>query len=180
MKKLRLVVFTVTSAASVFGQTILFNTSVPGTYVQHVYAPLASNLSFSQVGCGSADTPAGTNNWAGFSLIGINGTGGQYGGSNTLAQLIGTWGFNQPESSLVPGSPVTTFRTGAAAGFVAAVTSTLPTEWDGSQETVEMVAWDNSSGLYSTWTDAYPAWTNGLIAAGESGRWNTRLAVCRT
>jgi len=32
-----------------------------------------------------------------------------------------------------------------------------------------MVAWDNSSGRYSTWDQASAAWHEGLIAAGMSG-----------
>src|SRR5205807_5031712 len=32
----------------------------------------------------------------------------------------------------------------------------------------QMVAWDNSSGLYPTWTQASVAWENGLIGAGKS------------
>src|ERR1051325_10655139 len=40
-------------------------------------------------------------------------------GASSLAQLIGAPGYNQPESTLLPGSSVYTFRTGIAAGFVA-------------------------------------------------------------
>jgi hypothetical protein len=43
---------------------------------------------------------------------------------------------------------------------------------DAAQATVEMVCWDNSTGLYPTWLQAFPAWTKGLIAAGETGRMN--------
>jgi hypothetical protein len=35
-----------------------------------------------------------------------------------------------------------------------------------------MVALDNTSGLYPTWTQANAAWKNGLIAAGEGGIFN--------
>ncbi len=37
---------------------------------------------------------------------------------------------------------------------------------------MEMVAWDNSSGLYPTWSQAVIAWQAGLIAAGKSSLWN--------
>jgi hypothetical protein len=40
-----------------------------------------------------------------------------------------------------------------------------------------MVAWDNSSGLYSTWALADAAWTQGLIAAGVSGTVNLTAAT---
>jgi hypothetical protein len=43
---------------------------------------------------------------------------------------------------------------------------------DAPQATLEMVAWDNSSGLYPTWSQASVAWLNDLIAAGTSGTWN--------
>ena len=38
--------------------------------------------------------------------------------------------------------------------------------------TLEMVVWDNGSGLYPTWTEAEPAWRSGLISAGVSGTFN--------
>ena len=105
-------------------------------------------------------------------MIGISGSNGQYGGATTFAQLLGADGANQPESSLVPAAPTTTFGTGGSAGYVRGVTSTfnnIPPDTDAS--TIEMVAWDNSSGLYPTWVQASAAWQAGLIAAGESGPW---------
>jgi hypothetical protein len=61
------------------------------------------------------------------------------------------------------------FRTGAAAGSVASSVATfnniLP---DAPIATFQMVAWDNSSGLYPTWTEASIAWMADLIAAGKS------------
>jgi hypothetical protein len=69
--------------------------------------------------------------------------------------------------------PVTTFRTGAAAGNVAAGTATFNNiPMDAPKATLEMVAWDNISGLYPTWTEASAAWQAGIIAAGTSGTWN--------
>ncbi len=102
--------------------------------------------------------------------------GGQYGGATTFAQLLGVNGADQPESSLVPAPPTTTFLTGSVAGFVSGTTSTfgnIPPNTPAA--TIEMVAWDNSSGLYPTWLQASAAWRAGLIAAGESGRWNQDL-----
>jgi hypothetical protein len=99
-------------------------------------------------------------------------TGLPLAGSNFSAQLIGAPGYNVAESSLLPASPPTSFQT-AFAGFVVPTTSTfmniLP---DAPQATIEMVAWDNSSGLYPTWSQASLGWLNGLIAAGMSGTWN--------
>ncbi len=170
MKKLILAAIALSSAfsgISVFAQaTVIFNNRVSGTLITHVYSgPSAIQ------GNGPGDTPAGTNTWGGsYTLIGT--TGGMT-ASTTFAQLLGAPGFNQPESALLPGLGVTTFRTGAAAGNIAGTTATfaniLP---NASAATLEMVAWDNSSGLYPTWGSASVAWKNGLIGAGESGRWN--------
>jgi hypothetical protein len=91
-------------------------------------------------------------------------------GANGMGQLVGAPGSSAPESSLIPAinSPVT-FRTGAAAGelpsFVATFNNIAPDAPFGS---FEMVAWDNSSGLYPTWAQASVAWENGIIDAGRS------------
>jgi hypothetical protein len=190
MKKLILAAFALTTAASVFAQgSVVFNNRVVGAYLQHVYAPLATAPTFSQIGNGTADLLGGTNgstSWAGFSLIGNLGTAGIYQGATTIAQLLAGNGFNQTEASLVPMSPIATFRTGAAAGFlqgaIVATAANVPATVSSSgQATLEMVAWDNSTGLYTTWGDASTvgtadwAWQHGLIAAGESGRWNDIL-----
>jgi hypothetical protein len=175
MKKLILAAFALTTAASVFAQgTVIFNNRVVGTVVQHVYAPLATAPGFSQIGNGSNDTASSNTVWTGFSLIGNLGTAGLYQGATTMAQLLSAPGAGATEASLVPQSPIGTFRTGAGAGWVqGAMTATLGNVGpDAAVATLEMVAWDNSTGLYPTWTQAFPAWTRGLIAAGESGRFN--------
>jgi hypothetical protein len=120
------------------------------------------------------DTPSGTTDWSGFTPIGANGTGGQYGAATTMALSLAAPGFNQSEQSLVPATPTTTFRTGAAKGYVAGVVVTLGNvPPDAPAATIEMVAWDNSSGLYPTWTQASAAWmAPELIVAGKSGPFN--------
>lgn len=170
MKKLILVALTATAAVSVFAQgTVSFNNRSAGAVITHIYAPLAPGSSVHQIGNGSNDTAAGATDWSGYALVGVN-LNGQYGGSSTFAQLLGANGANQPEASLLPSGPTTTFRTGVGAGFVAPTTTTfnnIPA--NAPVATIEMVAWDNSSGLYSTWTQASVAWLNGVIAAGKSG-----------
>ncbi len=179
MRKLLLGLFLIgdLAAASCHGQgTIIFNTRVSGTIVTHVYAPLSSAPTYHQAGNGSADTPAGSQDWSGFTLIGIGGSSGQYGGATTFAKLLGANGADQPESSLLPALPTTTFRTGGMAGYVSGIGSTfdnIPKATPAA--TIEMVAWDNSSGLYPTWVQASAAWRAGLIAAGESGRWTQEI-----
>jgi hypothetical protein len=105
-------------------------------------------------------------------VFGVDGTT-PLAGPNFFAQLIGAPGSAVPESNLLPGFPTTTFRTGAASGFVVPVTvsfgNILP---DAPVASLEMVAWDNSTGLYPTWLQASVAWQNGLIAAGHSPEFN--------
>jgi hypothetical protein len=157
--------------------TVMFNNHILGTGGQttHIWgSPLFPNFSF--IGLGSNDSPSGTtpfSDW-GMSLIGAGGSGGHYGYATTFAQLIGAVGSNQPESSLMPIGQVTTFRSGTALGNVAIITDTLGTAGSAWQDapfaTFELVAWDNSSGLYPTWSQASIAWmTDGTgLAAGRS------------
>jgi len=162
MKKLVIAALTVTCAVSVFAQgTVVFNNRVTGTVVTHVYGGGSSQLS----GNGPSDTPAGSANYPGLTLLA---------GPGFLAQLLSANGANQPESSLQAASTApTTFRTGAAAGFVNGTTASLSNvPADAPVATLEMVAWDNSSGLYSTWALASTAWQAGLIQAGRSGTFN--------
>jgi hypothetical protein len=151
---------------------IAFNNRAPGTIVTHVYAPLAANPTFHQTGNGTDDFPAGGQDWSGFKAIGSGGIDGEYGGATIFAQLLGASGFDQPEASLLPGHPTTTFRTGAAGGFVAPITVVLDNVFYSQAATVEMVAWDNRSGLYPSWTEAEIAWQRGEIAAGKIPPWN--------
>lgn len=122
-------------------------------------------------------TSAGTNHISGFDwgsgmvLIGANGTSGLFGAATTFAQILAAPGPDQPEASLVPMGQTTTFRSGSAAGFLAPITATLEgIAPDAPAATLQVVAWDNSSGLYPTWTEAYPAWLSGVAGAwGKSG-----------
>jgi hypothetical protein len=143
MKKLLLSVITLAISASVFAQgTVIFNNQRVIGIGAPVYGP-------------------------GHLLIG---TVGGMTGSTTFAQLLGANGASAPESSLLPSSsPPTTFRTGAGAGFVAGTTATfnnIPP--DAAAGTFELAAWDNSTGLYPTWTQASVAVENGLIVGGAS------------
>jgi len=158
MKKLALASLALTCAASIYAQgTVNFYNRVTGTLVTHVFSGGVSQ----RVGNGSGDTPTGNTDWTGFTPI----AGGTY-----FAQLLAAPGAGVPEGSLSPQGATTTFRTGTAAGNVAAITATLGNvAKDAASATLEMVAWDNSSGLYSTWTQASAAFNQGLIAAGKSG-----------
>lgn len=181
MKKLIIVAFGLTAAASVFAQgTVTFaNRFTTGTPdIAHVYGPSGTAPSLSLIGFGSADTPTGAVNFSGsgMALIGASASGGKYGYATTFAQLIGVDGSNQAESSLVPVGQVTTFRSGTGLGFIASITSTLSGSPAVSSAapyaTFEIVAWDNSTGQYATWTQAKVAWLAGTIAAGHSAAFN--------
>jgi hypothetical protein len=156
--------------------TIYFDNDLPTVLISHVYAPLASDFYLSRIGNGPGDYPPGITSWAGFDPIGFN-TNGPYGPGNTFAQLLTAPGYNQPESSLVPQTPITTFRAGGGYGYVAPVWVTPNNVASDGPATVEMVAWDNSSGHYPSWTSASLAWVQGAIAAGKSGELNLTLGV---
>jgi PEP-CTERM motif len=117
-------------------------------------------------GNGPADVPAGSTDYSGGILIGT--TGSPMTAAGTYAELLGG-PAGSTESSLLPALPITTFRTGAASGNVVLTTSTFANiPLDAASANFEMVAWDNSSGLYPTWAQASDAWSKGLIAAGRS------------
>jgi len=168
MKKLALITLALTCAAGAFAQgTVIFNNRITGTVITHVYSPLAGATSTHKIGNGSSDTSPGTTDWSGYVLVG---TAGGLGASTTFATLLSANGAGQAESALQGQSQTTTFRTGGAAGNITGITATLGNvPQDSAAATVEMAAWDNSSGLYSTWNQASVAWLGGLIAAGVSG-----------
>jgi hypothetical protein len=169
MRNLILTALATSFGFSLFAQgTVIFdNTSLPRT---HIYAPLPSNPHLSLIGNGPNDNPPGSVNWAGVGTNGFTTVG-----PAAFAQLLGAPGYNAPESALQPsGSPPTSFHAGPIdAGEVIANTATFNNIPAGApQATLEMVAWDNSTGLYPTWSQASVAWLMGVLAAGRSGTWN--------
>jgi hypothetical protein len=149
--------------------TVIFNNRLGGT--THVYCWPTRGANSSLSGNGPADNPAGNIDYlgAGCLPIGANGLSGLFGAATTFAQLLAANGAGQPESSLLPALGITSFRTGLAAGNVAPTTATLTgVPLDSPAATLQMVAWDNSTGMYPTWTQASVAWAAGLIAAGRS------------
>jgi hypothetical protein len=143
MNRLLLATMAAVCVASAFAQgTVQFHNYIPGSVITHVYFGGTAQI----VGNGSNEysdsalTP-GTVDWSGFGLAA---------GSQFYAQLLAAPGANQPESALVPASPVVNFRTGAFAGYVNGATATLNgVAPDALVATVEMVAWwDPSGGIH--------------------------------
>jgi hypothetical protein len=144
--------------------TVILNNRVGG--VSHVWYSLSASAPV--YGNASNDTPPGNTDYTGFTLIGT--AGSFLGASTTFAQLLGAPGSNAPESGLLPStSPPTTFRTGLGSGNIFAGTATFNNiAPDAPVASFELAVWDNSSGLYPTWTAASAAWSAGLILAGKS------------
>jgi len=165
MKTLIAVFATVGLASSLFAQgTIILANNVTGSLKAPVYAPQVGSPTVSLTGNTTAGLPVGSQTY----------TGALLSGAGFLGQLFSATGNNVASSSLAASTtaPVT-FRTGGAAGFVPTTTVTLSNvAKDAPAATVQLRAWDNTSGLYSTWALAFPAWQSGLIAAGMSTTFN--------
>ena len=154
--------------------TVVFNNRVATVLITYVYAPNPLNPFMQQIGTGSADTPSGTTDWSGFTRIGANGTAGPYGAATTLATLLGAPGVNQDPNSLQPSTIVTSFRSGTASGNVAASTAAFNNiPKDAPSATIQMVAWDNSSGQFPTYASLLLAIVAGTAPAyGKSNPFN--------
>lgn len=146
MKKTLIALVALTAAASVFAQgTVVFNNRVTGTILTRVYAPQVATPTVQVVGNTASDTPVGTQTY----------TGAQLTGSGWSAQLWAASG-TATEGSLLAGTPITTFRTGTAAGQVAAATATLTgVAADAALATLQLRVWP---ATYATWALAETAW----------------------
>ena len=173
MKTKLLTAFALSIVGSVLGQGTVVFSSYNSLGTVHFWGPSPSAPWLSYIGDATYRTPLDPTNAyaaAGMSMIGSSGTGGKYGSFSTFAQLLYANGANQPEGSLVPGGQTTTFRTGNTVGRISLITDTITgLVPDSAAATFEMVAWDNSTGRYPTWTEASAAWWAGAIAAGKSG-----------
>jgi hypothetical protein len=136
--------FFLLSGASVLSQgTVIFANRVVGELITHVYLGGDHQIS----GNGPNDIPGGTQDWTGFT--GLLGTG-------YTAQLWAADGPNQPESSLEPVLPTTTFQTAAAgAGFLTTGGLVqLPGVPVGDVATITLRVWDNRGGTVTSWAMA--------------------------
>jgi len=86
-----------------------------------------------------------------FNVDGITGLSG----TGFTAELWAANGADAAEASLAAATPTTTFRTGAAAGFVTATTATLAgVAKDAGAATLQLRAWDNMGGTITSWAAA--------------------------
>jgi hypothetical protein len=166
MKKLILGACALTCAASVFAQgTVIFNNRLAGTIITHVYGADPANTSLYVSGYGANDfngTGPGTTTWGGALLAG-SGFSAQLWAAPTTGTTIA------PESSLQAATPITSFRTGTGAGWVAAATATLTgVAADAAVATIALRVWDNQGGTITSWDQAVTA----SAAHGESPLFN--------
>jgi hypothetical protein len=143
-----LLLFCAAGATGALGQgTVVFANHVPAAVISRVFLPLPSSPGLVQIGNGTADYPPGTTDWTGWTPVS---------GAGFSAQLFAAAGANVPVDSLAPALPVTSFHTGAGAGFVYSVTATLPGVPDSFLGTVtfQMRVWDNRSGSVTDWATA--------------------------
>jgi len=175
MKKTILTAIAMCCAVGVFAQgTVVFNNRLGAT--THIYGTLGSQrLS----GNAANDNPAGSTVYgSGYYLIGTAGAPANFAASTTYVSFLGAAGALASDATVtnvanlgtaIGGGYATTFRTGAGSGNFPQATATFNAiPKDAPVATFELVAWDDSSGLYSTWALASAAWNSGLIAAGKS------------
>jgi hypothetical protein len=134
--------------------TVVFNNNGTG-YRAPIYH--SNGIDGGRSGNTSTGTPAGTQVY----------TGALVAGSGYMAQLFSGPAGTTDANLLVAAASggIVTFRTGGAAGFTSTSTATLANvPKDAPSAVFQIRVWDNSSGLYPTWTQASLAWNNGLPA----------------
>lgn len=166
MKKVLLTIALAGVSVSLLAQgTIIFNnTGGSGTtaYKFPIYGPEPSNVGLSLTGNTSAGAPPGTQVYTGPLLAGAGFMGQLFAGP------AGT-----SESNLVAALPISTFRTGTAAGYLPTATATIGNvAGDAGAAVVQLRVWDTKGGQFMTWDSASVAWRAGLTAAGVSGLLN--------
>src|SRR5258707_4215525 len=121
--------------------TVNFNNDF-GTGNSPFYGPDPNHPDRSTVGNTSFGSPAGTQSYNGSPLA----------GAGFRAELFYASGPSQPESALQTVGTTTVLGTG---GYVVAATNNLVGVAPGATATIQVRAWDNSSGLYPNWASAF-------------------------
>jgi len=125
----------------------VFNNRVVNTIVSPIFGPEpAPNSDLRRSGNPSTGTPVGSTVYGGAALAGTGFTAQLWGGP--MGTAMGSL-------ALCPGSQ-TTFRTGAAAGFVTApaVNPTVPGVAENGTATMQVRAWDNQAGAITSYAQA--------------------------
>jgi hypothetical protein len=147
MKQTILTILLVSTAAAVYGQgSVVFNNRVVGTVVSPVFAPEPGAPGLRRSGNPSTGTPVGSTVYGGAALSGTGFTAQLWGGpqGTAMGSLL-----------LCPGSQ-TTFRTGAAAGFVTAPAPnpTVLGVPENGTATLQLRAWDNMNNTVTSYAAA--------------------------
>jgi hypothetical protein len=154
MKKTTFIVCLIAYALNGFaqGSVVFANRIGPAVLQTHVYLNPSGDV-YRHVGNGPGDYPPGNMNWSGFTPLQ---------GADWRAALIVNPG---PAQSFC--SQTTTFRTGAAAGYLNPITATLPgVSLDAPSVNLAIFVWNNSSGRFNNPIDAWTAWQQCLVCAG--------------
>jgi hypothetical protein len=156
MKRLLIIVAVIISSFlgptnPVSGQgTVRFDNNIPGIVVTHVYQSWTIDPPLERNGNGPNDYPPGNTDW---SRWGDPVQGHGYSAQLWAAPSAG--GVLQPESSLQPAEPTTTFQPAPVTGFVVPTTAVLRGVPAGAPAaTIQLRAWDNKGGTVTTWEQA--------------------------
>jgi hypothetical protein len=165
MKKTLLTTFALAVVSSALAQgTVTFNNAVSGQVGTRVYAPEVGTPGQQKTGNTSAQTPTGTQTYTGALLSGNGWTAQLFSISGSTIPVGPVTVYGVPVADTFVGStPITTFRTGTAAGVVSPVTSTLPNVApDASSAVLQVRVFPTSFG---TWNAAATAFGQGNLAA---------------
>jgi len=165
MKRAVLALFGLCLPLQVFGQgTISFNNyRGDGSPFAPVYGPEAINPQQQKWGNAAGADPVGTQTYSGAPLKGTNySVEGWY----SLTPVSNVYALNSTASP-APGS-LTTFNIGA--GFFISY-SFIPDSWTNGMSAVylQVRAWDNGGGQYSSWTEA---WEAAMAGSGKAVGWS--------
>jgi PKD repeat protein len=165
MKSILVVFVGILGIAGAFAQgSVLFANRIVGAVITHVYLPSSTSPDLVQIGNGTNDFPAGAMDWTGWTPVS---------GSGFSAQLFAAAGADVPVENLVPAFPITTFRTGLAAGFVSGAIATLTDVLDYAPvATIQMRAWDNRGGTIPDWATAIAQPAGAFELVGMSAPFN--------
>jgi len=132
--------------------TVTFNNRVAGVNFSAIYG-LGANAATSLQGNATTNPVSpGAIDYTGYPLLS---------GAGFTAQLFGG-PQGTAEGSLTPVLPTTTFRTGAAAGFVNPVTGTVQGVLENGNATLQLRVWDNAGGTITSWAQVLPNTPHGV------------------